>query len=124
MLFDLVIILKTPEKVHCHFDSTGTCFRHVKTASLHDLLTALHKFQNKEDRPFSKFRLPSTWMPQPAYSNRLEDYLEGTLTEIASLPIRNAKSNITKAEMYALKAIRNDRSLIVKPFDKGRGIAL
>lgn len=49
MLFDLVIILKTPEKVHCHFGLARTCFCHVKTASLHDLLTALHKFQNKEE---------------------------------------------------------------------------
>ena len=81
-------------------------------------------FQNKDQELFSKFRLPSTWLPQPTYSNRLEDYLEATLTEIASLPIRNAKSNITKAELNALKAIRNDRSLVVKPFDKGRGIAI
>ena len=84
----------------------------------------LYIFQNKDQELFSKFRLPSTWLPQPTYSNRLEDYLEATLTEIASLPIRNAKSNITKAELNALKAIRNDRSLVVKPFDKGRGIAI
>ncbi|KAJ8019842.1 hypothetical protein HOLleu_41605 [Holothuria leucospilota] len=83
-----------------------------------------YNFQNKESGSISKFRLPSTWMPRPAYSNHLENYLEATLTEIASLPIRNAKSNIKKAEMFALKAIWNDRSLIVKPFDKGRGIAI
>lgn len=81
-------------------------------------------FQNKKQELFSKFRLPSAWIPQPTYSNCLEDYLEATLTEIASLPIRNAKSNISKGELNALKAIRNDHSLVNKPFDKGRGIAI
>ena len=79
---------------------------------------------NKKQRVYTKFRLPSTWSPNMTFSKNLEDYLEATQAEIACAPITNAKGNTNKAELVALNAIKNDRSIIVKPFDKGRGIAI
>ncbi|KAJ8049607.1 hypothetical protein HOLleu_02419 [Holothuria leucospilota] len=80
--------------------------------------------QNKMRGSFTKFRLPSTWSPQVTYSRDLEDYLEATKEELAAIPISNAKSNISKAERIALRQISKDRTIVLKPFDKGRGIAI
>ena len=79
--------------------------------------------QNKMRGSLSKFRLPSTWSPRVTYSRDLEDYLEATKEELAAIPINNAKSNTSKAERIALQQIAKDQAIILKPFDKGRGIA-
>ena len=80
--------------------------------------------QNKKHKFLNKFHLPSTWSPQMTYSRNLEDYLEATKGELAKIPIHNAQSNVSKAEQVAIKTIANDRSIVLKPFDKGRGIAV
>ena len=80
--------------------------------------------KDKPTRITSKFKEPSKWCPQPTYSRNLEDYLEATITEIAGIAIHNAKNNISKAEVIALNALKNDTSIVIKPFDKGRGIAI
>lgn len=80
--------------------------------------------QDKKHKLFYKFRLPSTWSPQMTYSRNLEDYLEATKEELAKIPIQNAPQNISKAEKVALRSLAKDRSVILKPFDKGRGIAI
>lgn len=107
----------TPEK-----PKRSDLLKSIKDLKRRMRLRYVFKTKNKSFSQVS--RLLSAWIPQPTYSNRLEDYLEATLTEIANLPIRNAKSNISKGELNALKAIRNDRSLVIKPFDKGRDIAI
>lgn len=58
------------------------------------------------------------------YSRDLEDYLEATKKELAEIPIKNAKSNTSKAEQIALRQLAKDCTIVLKPFDKGRGIAI
>ena len=79
---------------------------------------------DKKQRVFSKFRLPSTWSPSMTFSKNLEDYLEATQAEIARVAIHNVNNNTNNAELTALNALKNDRSIVIKPFDKGRGIAI
>ena len=79
---------------------------------------------DKPKQPLTRFKLPSQWVPDPTYSQNLEDYLEATKTSLAKIPIHNVLKNTTKAEQCALNALKNDKSIILKPFDKGRGIAV
>ena len=79
--------------------------------------------QNKKNR-FFKFRLPSKWVPEETTNSNLEAYLEATKIEIAKIPINSATDNTPKSERFALEALKNNRSIVIKPFDKGRGIAI
>ena len=83
-----------------------------------------YTLHGKNARKLSKFRLKSSWFPAVTYSKNLEDYLEATKVELAKMPIRNASSNTSKAEKIALQSLKKDCSVVLKPFDKGRGIAV
>ena len=70
------------------------------------------------------FRLPSTWNPQPTFNPNLDTYIEGTLEELSRIEIKHVQSNITKAERIALTGLGNRQDIVIKPFDKGRGICV
>ena len=95
-------------------------------ASIKDLTRKMRirLIMRQKKQRFHKFRLPSKWSPTVTLNQNLENYLEATKTEVARISINNAQSNITNAERIALNSIKNDRSILVKPFDKGRGIAI
>lgn len=68
--------------------------------------------------------LYTTWSLQTTFSKYLEDYLEATQAEIASVPTRNVKSHVNTSKMFPLTALRRDISVVFKPSDKGRNIAI
>lgn len=70
------------------------------------------------------FKLPSTWNPMSSYNTSLEDYLAETKLQLSKIKRHNVKSNITKAEKIALKNLENNKDIVVKPLDKGRGCAI
>lgn len=74
--------------------------------------------------PRHKFRNPSSWTPGPSPSVTLEDYLEGMKTELSKVPIKNVHPNMTKAEKQAVNSLRNKSDIVLKKFDKGRGICV
>ena len=74
--------------------------------------------------PRHKFRNPSTWTPGQTESVSLEDYLEGMRTELSKVPIKNIQPNITKAELQAIKALKSNPDIVLKKYDKGRGICI
>ena len=67
--------------------------------------------------------MPSAWVPQPAPCNELDNYLEVTKELIAAIPIKNSLQNLTFCERKTLQSLKNDTNIVIKPFNKGRGIA-
>ena len=78
----------------------------------------------KDKNPIKTFKLPSKWVPRPTPCQELEDYFEATRELIASVMIKNHSHNLTFQERKALKSLQNDKNIVIKPFDKGRGIAI
>ena len=79
---------------------------------------------NKSSHPYHKFRLPSTWKPRVTPCVALEDYLYNTKALLAKIPIHPAEYNISKLERSAIRSLRNDNTIVIKRFDKGRGVAI
>ena len=79
---------------------------------------------NKEPKNYNKFKLPSTWQPYPVPCNTLEDYFEETKSELAKVRIKHSLANTPKCEGNAIHSLQTDKSIVIKKFDKGRGIAI
>ena len=75
-------------------------------------------------KPRHKFRNPSTWTPDESPSTALDDYLEGTRTALAKVPIKSVHPNMSKAENEAIQDLRKNQNIVLKKFDKGRGICV
>lgn len=71
-----------------------------------------------------KFRLPSEWDPDDTMSLDLEDFFESMKVELSTIPYSKVKVNYTPNEMKAWEKLKNDKNIILKPYDKGRGIAI
>jgi hypothetical protein len=78
----------------------------------------------KKWEPRHKFRNQSSWTPGPTPSIALEDYIEGVRTELSKIPIKNVQPNITNAEKQAVNSLKNNPKIVLKKFDKGRGICV
>lgn len=70
------------------------------------------------------FRNPSKWNPIQTECNSLEDFLEGMRTELSKVPIKNAKPNLSNEELKAIKKLEDNPEIILKKYDKGRGICV
>ena len=79
---------------------------------------------DKPSKPYTKFRVPSTWQPRPTPCCNLEDYFLNTKASLAKIPVRHAGRNLSCQELAAIRSLRNDTSIVIKKFDKGRGIAI
>ena len=79
---------------------------------------------NKNTNKVKTFKLPSKWVPRPAPCQELENYFDAVRESVAKLKIKNQKQNLTFLERKALISLKNDKSIVIKPFDKGRGIAI
>ena len=71
-----------------------------------------------------KFRLPSEWQPGPTECNDLEDFFESLKLKLSKIPYRKVKPNYSSNEKKAWEALKGDPEIILKPYDKGRGIAV
>ena len=71
-----------------------------------------------------KFRLPSEWQPGPTECNDLEDFFESLKLELSKISYRKVKPNYSSNEKKAWEARKGDPEIILKPYDKGRGIAV
>ena len=71
-----------------------------------------------------KFRLPSEWQPEPTMNNDLEDIFESHKIELSKIPLRNVESNHSPNDKKAWETLKQNPEIILKPYDKGRGIAL
>ena len=57
-------------------------------------------------------------------SHDLEDFFESLKLELSEIPFRKVKPNFNQNEKKAWDTIKKDPEIILKPYDKGRGIAI
>ena len=78
---------------------------------------------NKTSRT-QPFQTPSTWSPKSTFNIKLEDYLEATKFELAHIRLKQQTNNMTKKQRSALLQLKNNNQIVIKPYDKGRGICI
>ena len=87
--------------------------RRIRLVDFFDSINTKHK----EQKPFYE---KSKWTP-PGKLNRPEilTILNDIDTKVDSIKLTQGDSNITKAELKALKNLQNNSNIIIKPADKG-----
>ena len=70
------------------------------------------------------FKLPSKWDPSTSQNTVLEEYLDETLYELSKIKRIKPISNMSKAEKIALNELKNNKSIVIKPIDKGKACAI
>ena len=75
-------------------------------------------FHGKENKQHP-FYVKSTWEPPVQQSVALETFLEEVKFELANIPIRRPKDNLSPGERRALHNLLGDNTIIVKKADKG-----
>ena len=75
-------------------------------------------FHGKENKQHP-FYVKSTWEPPVQQSVALETFLEEVQFELANIPIRRPKDNLSPGERRALHNLLGDNTIIVKKADKG-----
>ena len=77
------------------------------------------------NQPFQhqKFKNPSAWVPPPIAP--LEFFISKNCLDLATCNLpRSGKKNITPEESRALRELSNNRSIIIKPADKGGAVVI
>ena len=80
---------------------------------------------NNQDQGFgnAKFREPSKWKPPPV--NTLEQFIRHNEMDLLKHGIPPTKfHNLTKGENAAIKSLSNNKSIVVKPADKGGAVVV
>ena len=75
-------------------------------------------FHGKENKQHP-FYVKSTWEPSVQQSVALETFLEEVKFELANIPIKRPKDNLSPGERRALHNLLGDKTIIVKKADKG-----
>ena len=72
----------------------------------------------------SEFKSKSTWNP-PKGAPALELFLSQTEKDILSiLPLKATNYNLPKEEYLTMRSLQNDRSVVIKPADKGSAVVV
>ena len=83
--------------------------------------------QPSDNAPFKdqKFKLKSTWRGPIGPAN-LEAFIASNCVDFNKRPHFNGslKNNLSRKEIVALKNLRGDKSIVIKPADKGSSIVL
>ena len=75
-------------------------------------------FADRNSKPHP-FHVKSNWQPSPQPSVALEDYLERTKYEIATIPFSDTQDNLSAKEREALTKLRANTKVNIKRADKG-----
>ena len=75
-------------------------------------------FPRKENKQHP-FYVKSTWEPPVQQSVALETFLQEVKFELANIPIRRPRDNLSPGERRALHNLLGDNTIIVKKADKG-----
>ena len=76
-------------------------------------------FANKRKTSAPPFHVKSTWQPPIQNSVALEDYLEETKLELASVVFRTPLDNISANERTAIASLKRNSEINLKKADKG-----
>ena len=78
-----------------------------------------YMFANKRKTSAPPFHVKSTWQPPIQNSVALEDYLEETKLELASVVFRTPLDNISANERTAIGSLKRNSEINLKKADKG-----
>ena len=81
--------------------------------------------QNNDDQGFShqKFREPSKWKPPPVTS--LELFIRQNEMDLLTHKVPQIKfHNLPREEQLAIKSLSNNKSIVIKPADKGGAVVV
>ena len=78
-----------------------------------------YMFANKKKTTAHPFHVKSTWQPPIQSSVALEDYLEETKLELASIVFNPQKDNISANERKAISSLKRNSEINLKKADKG-----
>lgn len=71
------------------------------------------------------FKLSSGWTPPPGRNKDLDSFINCIVEDICQEPQKRKKySNLSRNELVALRELKNDEDIIIKPADKGGAIVL
>ena len=70
------------------------------------------------------FKLPSKWDTPTSHNTVLEEYLDETLYELSKIKRIKHKSNMSKAGKIVLNLLKSNKSIVIKPIDKGKACAI
>ena len=70
------------------------------------------------------FKLKSTWDPRSSDNITLEEYIDETKYELSKLRRMKPRNNMSRAEFNALTELKNNKSIVIKPLDKGKACAV
>lgn len=88
-------------------------------------LKLTHFFSNKKKKDDEKsnqrlFLEKSEWEPEPQLiPAKIHESIQEIEDQVSQISLKNSASNLTKNEKIALKKLKNDPQIIIKPADKG-----
>ncbi len=86
--------------------------------------TKMHFIDRPEDNDRERFTPTTGWTPLAGKSTGLDSFLTATKEEILDEVIGKCQKNLTKEEMKALKELRENDTVEIKPADKGGCIVI
>jgi len=85
-------------------------------------------FFDKDDKAddttaYNPFKPKSTWNP-PKRNYKLEQFLDSVCKDIKSIKFNNRVDNLSSEERQALRSLRNNQQIVIKPADKGSAVVI
>jgi len=111
------------------FKFIPVCKKPSRTHILRDFHQLARKMRMKyimrnKNKKQALFKLPSKWDPISSENTYLEQYLDETRFQLSKMNTIKPKNNLSKAENIALSELRNNKSIVIKPLDKGKACAV
>ena len=98
---------------------------HRDTLLFNRRLRLKHHFKDSENRNYDPFGIPTGWTPPVGKSPHLDMYTNITTREILEhKPLPGKCANLSQNELQALKQLRSNQNIVIKPADKGGAIVL
>ena len=79
---------------------------------------------NEEVTPIPKFRKKSSWKPPKSKNDNLESFINYVRSDIKSCITNTRNYNLSKSESIALKALKDQEDIVIKPADKGGAVVV
>jgi hypothetical protein len=87
-----------------------------------------HFFRNKDDTPIDPFdslcKQSKGWTPPPGQNPQLERFVSCLVHETTEYKHPGNGTNLTYSEIEAIKSLKSNKDIVIKPSDKGGAIVI